>query len=393
MPPKKKGPCFEEREFGNHSHAVESFKANQISHELVIPEARRLLDEIKYNPAPIPQIKKLMIKITRLSGTNVEQNEGDPFGNGDQSPCGELGNTDEGEETRQILRYLFQNGGDLNSYLMFDRFTQFAHACVIGDAATVRRMLALTQFGSRERMELLEQRETGMRFPPLILTVAMFKSRHYVSQVLGVPLTKMDHFTVFKLLLQYGADVSSKDMTGKSIIHYGAGSYAQDLTLTMSEYCIDAAKSSQYFGQTIILQNLSKTEYNGRSGKLGGYLTENGRRQVILEDGKELSLLPKNIYIQTGENEEEKCILDDNRNLVNDQDRNGMISMHEVYMSERTDVAKFLIKHKVDIDVKDYGKISTRDMAFATPIDSDMRSLIRKYATKQSILKTKQEFI
>ena len=60
----------------------------------------------------------------------------DPFGNGDQSPCGELVFTSRGEQTRQILRTLFGNGGDLNSYLMHDGFTKFANAYVIGDAST-----------------------------------------------------------------------------------------------------------------------------------------------------------------------------------------------------------------------------------------------------------------
>ena len=52
---------------------------------------------------------------------------------------------------------------------MHDVFTRFANACgVIGDALTVKDMLALTEFGSQERMELLERREPGMRFPPLL---------------------------------------------------------------------------------------------------------------------------------------------------------------------------------------------------------------------------------
>ena len=55
---------------------------------------------------------------------------------------------------------------------MHDVFTRFAIAwVVIGDALTVKDMLALTEFGSQERMELLERRETGMRFPPLLQVV------------------------------------------------------------------------------------------------------------------------------------------------------------------------------------------------------------------------------
>ena len=43
-----------------------------------------------------------------------------------------------------------------------------------------------------------------------------------------------------------------------------------------------------------------------------------------------------------------------NQNLVNDQDSVGMISMHEVFIPQRVDVAKLLIRHKVDIDITNH---------------------------------------
>ena len=104
-------------------------------------------------------------------------------------------------------------------------------------------------------------------------------------------------------------------------------------------------------------------------------------------------LLSNNIHVQGGEHEEEHCIYDENQNLVNDQDRVGMISMlHEVFMSQRVDVAKFLIRHKVDIDIADHGVMSIRKMAFISPAVSDMHSLIRKYdgSTQQSKSESKQ---
>ena len=72
------------------------------------------------------------------------------------------------------------------------------------------------------------------------------------------------------------------------------------------------------------------------------------------ENGKELCRLPKIIHVQGGEHEEEQCIYDENQNLVNDQDSVGMISLHEVFISQRVDVAKFLIRHKVDIDITNH---------------------------------------
>ena len=72
------------------------------------------------------------------------------------------------------------------------------------------------------------------------------------------------------------------------------------------------------------------------------------------ENGKESCRLPKIIHVQGGEHEEEQCIYDENQNLVNDQDSIGMIGMHEVFIPQRVDVAKLLIRHKVDIDITNH---------------------------------------
>ncbi len=370
----------ENRTMYNDFHRSVESKVNDV--QVASSDATTLLQQLEI-PRPILEANVIFQQLVSLSGTNVQQNTNDPFGDGDQSGCGQLGM--QGEQTRQILRSLFSQGGDLDSYLCYNGFTEFGYACAIGDASTVLRMLRQTEFGSKERMKLLEFRETGMRLAPICLTVALYKSREHVSMRLRIPVSHMDHFQVFKILLKYGAKPDSKELTGKTVIHYAAGMMAQPITLEMADLCIDASKSSSYFGKDIVLRNLSNEAYNGTKGTLGGYVSDSagvGRREVMLENGKSLSIRPQNIYYI----EKEKCIFDDTRNLVNDQDRVGMISLHEVFMSQRVDVAKFLTeKHNASVDLKDRGGTSVREMSYTCGyLVSDMANLIREQGTKQT---------
>jgi len=212
--------------------------------------------------------------------------------------------------------------------------------------------------------------------------VALCKAKVHVSKRLKIPVSQMNHMAVFKLLLRYGAIPDCKDLTGKTIIHYAAGSYAKEDTLKMAEFCMEAAKSSAHFGKDVILRKLSKEEYNGQAGKLGGYLANSGRREVVLKCGKQLSLQPINIFVKQGEIE--KCICNEDRKLINDQDRGGMISLHEVLMSPRVDVARFLTKkHKASIDIKCRGNISVRQLS-TSQCPPEMSVLIQEYGSRRS---------
>ena len=69
---------------------------------------------------------------------------------------------------------------------------------------------------------------------------------------------------------------------------------------------------------------------------------------------------------------------------MNEPDRLGSTSLHEVFLSQRVDVAKFLIKHNVSIDIMEGGQCSVRSMAFRASVTgiSEMSHTIRKYAIK-----------
>lgn len=219
-----------------------------------------------------------------------------------------------------------------------------------------------------------------MRFSPLVLAVAISKVKPTVCDMTGAREADIDHLGVIKILLRYGATPDIKDLTGKSLVHYAAGVMASPDTLEMTDYFVNAAKTSAHFGKKVILRNLTKVDYNGLTGILGGYIADTARRQVIINSGqRNFGLNPKNIFAMEDGNE--TCIFDSSRNIVNELDRLGSISLHEVFLSQRVDVAKFLIKHNVSVDIVDGGGCSVRKMAFmanATGI-TEMYHTIRKY--------------
>lgn len=108
-----------------------------------------------------------------------------------------------------------------------------------------------------------------------------------------------------KVLLKYGA-LDVKDVAGKNASHYGAGSsHATEVTLKISEMCIEAAWSCQFYGTVVTVKGLSNEVYNGLEGKLGGYLIDQNRRIVYLQAPsspsnemgcRELAVQPQNIY-------------------------------------------------------------------------------------------------
>lgn len=137
-------------------------------------DAQRLLGQLSGPASSAKATTAVIEKLAKLAGTNVEMNENDPFGNGDQREVGER--TMAGEPTRQILRNIFSRGGDLEHYLIFKAFTPFMMACAIGNLKTVERLVRATAEGE-ERIQLLERRETGMRMSPLLVTLAFSRQR------------------------------------------------------------------------------------------------------------------------------------------------------------------------------------------------------------------------
>jgi hypothetical protein len=364
------------------------------------PETYRLQKMLKTavtKEQTIELIRKLLIK----AGTNVEQNGNDPFGDGDQSAL--LGA--DLEPQRQVLRELFASGGDIEHHMRpASGLTSFAWNCVMGDTKAVEQTLKTTlllrskgQQKQKSLNELMEYRETSMRLPPLILTMALSKHKQLVNTYTTRNVADMDHVGVFRTLIKYGASPNSKDVTGKTVCHYGAGSWATEETLEMTKMAIKATRTCALFGHKVILNGLSKKEYNGMKGTLGGYVAEKERRIIYPVAGSvvehELSLKPENISIRITDDKKEKqiCILDycadTTTNLVDVTDRMGSISMHEVAMSQRDDVATFLCKHSSTcLDVTEGGGMSIRQvMVFPSiHLKNKVYEVLKRHAYKQA---------
>ena len=379
----------------NEIHEAMGNMIGDFSKQTLTSESERLLAKLQPGcRLPPADARAVVTELARLAGTDTARNDADPQGDGDQSPVTAQttggGNGapsrlagaafDAAEPYRQVLRELWSAGGDLESHLRFGGFSSFAMGFCLGDARSVKQMLRGTATGSEARRHLLERREAGMRFTPLILTIAVSKVKGYASQITGAREADMDHVGVVKTLLRYGARPDCKELTGKTVVHYGAGSRATDESLNMVDYCFEAAKSAAHLGKTIVLRNLKAEQFNGESGVLGGFDAVTGRREVTLETKKQLSILPCNIFEGGGK---KTCIYDPSRNLLNDCDRVGTTSLHEVFLSPlgRTDVASFLIQRNVSVDIAPPCGNSLRKLVYTpTPLGpSTMHNLIRKH--------------
>jgi len=361
------------------------------------PKAATLLDKLFHEVRLSDQTKPEMDTVLTMAGHNLTVAKNDPYGDGDQSPIGNKGASQKDESLRQIFRTLWANGGDVCGYLVFNELSSFSRLCAVGNAAMVEKRIKATSEFSNERKMLLEKRETGMRLSPLLMTIYWSKQKERTSQMTRVNLQDMNHLRTVKVLLKYGARPDVRDVTGKTMAHYGAGSWATDETMLMNDHCVEATKACDYFGKDVVLRNLSRDEFNGLEGTLGGFIwddkNEAGRRQVKLNSRKgALSIQPKNIfYLLDDGTGKEKCVYDPSRKLVDMQDRMGMISMHEVFMSTRTDVARHLTnKHSVNVELEDRGGISVLSMAFNNSFTmltggiSSMAKIVRNYQMKVS---------
>eukprot|EP00980_Cylindrotheca_fusiformis_P018393 scaffold6052_cov118-Cylindrotheca_fusiformis.AAC.6 len=328
---------------------------------------------------PLSGQKDLIRSVLVSIGTDINQYEDDPYGNGDQSMIASS------MSDRDKARELFSCGGDIPAYGATGSFSMFALACITGNTAEVERMIQQATGDSSQQphsrspelMKLLETRETSLRLSPLLLVVSAGKN---------VP--QSNQRNVAKLLLKAGASPDCKDVLGKTVVHYGAGSMATAMTLDVVDMCIVAAKSSYLCGQDVELFGLNKEEMNGKRGVAGGFNPDAGRRAVYIPSlDKELWAKPSNIRCVDEELERQNK---DKPMLADVQDRLGSVSLHEVVMSDRADVAELLLhKHKTSIHTKDLDDISPLKMTMEggllmrSRVCKMITDLTRREATKK----------
>ena len=142
------------------------------------------------------------------TGTDMSKNDNDPFGDGDQSKvildfhrfisynCFEQINNCVGARK---LSELFI--ADLSSH-------PFLYSCTNGNTVEVEKQMKKTAVGSKERTQLLEERDNLFRCSAL-LQMAHAKSMGNGNRVNTV-----------RTLLQYGARPDARDLCGNNVLHY-----------------------------------------------------------------------------------------------------------------------------------------------------------------------------
>ena len=286
---------------------------------------------------PLPEKKRLIRQLLIDIGTNVEKNDGDPTGDGDQTPISTV-------EKRDMARHLWATGGDILEHFTGGKVSKFAMACASGDLTLAQTELqrvkstAVQPFSAcNELTILLETRETSMRLSPLLLIVSLGKNL----------VSKNPKFeSVAKLLLKNGASPVAKDVVGKTAAHYGAGGMATKMTLEVTDMCIRAAKSHHLFGKKVKLSGLKTEDMNGKVGIVGGFDPDSDRRGIYLtEENREVWVKVDNIMLMDSSKECQPYPL-----LTDIQDRLGAVSLHELVMPSEcpkanvAETAEFLLK-------------------------------------------------
>jgi hypothetical protein len=299
----------------------------------------------------------------RAHGTNVEQNDGDPTGDGDQSPV----HLD--ENGKQFYRDLFAEGGDLNECVEANVISTFGKYCVSGNARAVKSMLqeANNNYKDAEDKEqaqpsaaliqLLETRETSMRFSPLLMVVSMGKNLEARDST-----TRPGQLEVVRLLLEYGARPDAKDVCGKTVCHYGAGAMATIVTLEAVDMCMEAAESNHFFEKEVELHGLMNACINGQRGIARGFHVARKRREVCLFETKKTVAAKSDKMRLVADTEETQTT--PRPKLCDIPDRLGGVCMLEVFMTDRRDVMTHLLDRcNARIDVADWDGYSPQSMA------------------------------
>lgn len=242
----------------------------------------RVLNELK----TLDDIKaEIRIDLER-NGTNVQLNDEDLTGDGDQSQVN--------KSSRDYYQELFATGADLFHHKRDSKtLSKFVICCITGQTDLVREMLRQVDSPGKppeQLINLLETRETSLRCSPLLMILAMEKQLD--------PQCHEGQRKNVELLLSYGARPDAKDVVGKTVCHYGSGEKATETSLAMVDMCIPAAESAFLFAKRVELFGLNNYDMNGKIGIARGFHVKSGRRAVyLLQDRKEVAVKPQNLRV------------------------------------------------------------------------------------------------
>ena len=195
-------------------------------------------------------IKPMMKVIAKT--TNVKKNDSDPFGNGDQSDIPGRPQSELPGGVACKLREIWAYGADFNPDQATFPHSDFMRAVDRGDVKAVKRSLNFCGDDERKKFELVNRRESILRYSPLIACVAATRSVRGPAAVSGRAALE-----IATLLIEAGADVQAKDLVGNSLIHHASMGTAAPGTLGLIPLLIERGvdpNNENRFGDPPILE-------------------------------------------------------------------------------------------------------------------------------------------
>jgi len=165
------------------------------------------------------------------------------------------------------------------------------------------------------------------------------------------------------------------------------GQMATNMTIEAADLCIEAYKSSNFFGKEVELHSLKNQDMNGKRGIAKGFV--DGRRAVYIYDHQKIvAVKPENLkLIDSNDIEAERP------KLCDIQDRLGQVSMLELIISyKRVDVAKHLLKkHDARVDIADWDGYSPKSLTMRDGGGYGMLSQVAPLIMEQAMRQARTE--
>jgi hypothetical protein len=175
-----------------------------------------------------------------IAGTcDVALNNSDCCGDGDQRQ--NLVSCGHGEQLYQ----LWCRGGNLNPWSSPHQYSAFFVACAWGQLNEVEATIR----ASADRKELLERRESNLRYAPLHVAIAGSRIEPGTPTWPRVSTTPA-HAAVVRALLTAGARVNAKDIMGNTAMNIAAGAFATarslDIARTLATFGADLCTRTRF---------------------------------------------------------------------------------------------------------------------------------------------------
>lgn len=183
---------------------------------------------------PLSRSQREARDLLKANGTDVDANDRDPTGDGDQSMLYDDVRRDGKNQYRtfgnaQPHRDLWCAGGDLLPLFQQQLLPEFAVACLTGQVGTLQRVLDQARLEPGDSLHrVLETRWSNLRVTPLIMTLVG------ALRIVG---PGSNHLACARALVEAGCRIAARDVVGKTVVHYGGGAVSDPRSREIVKYC------------------------------------------------------------------------------------------------------------------------------------------------------------